>query len=384
MIYFDHNATTDILPQVKEAVMSLMNKPYNASSQHSYGRQAKALLEGARKSILKSLNASENSYELVFTSSGTEANNLIIHGLEGFSVFIPPTEHVSMIESARLKEKVQFISIDKNGLVNLSELDTLLASTPSIKKIVSVMFANNETGLLQDIDQIVAVARKHGALVHTDAVQAFSKIPVDINALNVDFATISSHKIGGIFGAAALVKRKGIEFKSMLRGGKQEQKMRAGTENIPAIVGFCEAAKLVPDMIEKYEHVRILRDLLEEQILSASPNTLIYAKECRRLPNTSCLGIPNVISETQLIKFDMAGVAISAGSACSSGKIEKSHVLNAMDENDPLSLNAIRISLGLSNTKEEVEKFIDLWRAMHLNYACTAAIEKNDNVLLGN
>lgn len=366
-IYFDHNATTDVLPQVKKAIVAVLDKPYNASSIHSIGRQAKFLLTTARRTILQSLNACEKEYELIFTSSGTESNNLLINGLEDFTFFIPPTEHASILETVKSKVNIQFIPIDKNGLIKLDELELLLANSPSSKKIVSVMLANNETGLIQDIEKIAILAHKHGALMHTDAVQAYGKVDINVDNLNIDFITISSHKIGGTLGAAALIKKKNLELKAMIKGGKQENKLRAGTENIIAITGFSEAAKMIKSLISSYQSVMHLRDSLEEKILNISPDAKIYSKQCERLPNTSCIAMPNVISETQLITFDLSGVAISAGSACSSGKIDKSHVLSAMDNNDPLASNAIRVSLGLSNTMEEIDKFVKLWSETYFN-----------------
>ena len=364
-IYLDHNATTNTLAEVRDKVLSILDTPYNASSIHSYGRDARRLIEKSKKDILSALGANQD-YDLIFTSSGTEANNLLVKGLSYDHLFLSPIEHISLIEPAKIQNNVTFLEVDNNGLLNLEKLEAALTTTDSgDKKIISVMLANNETGIIQDIKKISKIARKYGALIHTDAVQAFGKIEVNIDDLDVDLMTISSHKIGGMFGAAALIKRKNIDVSPIIHGGKQEMGFRAGTENIPAIIGFAVAANLITNMLEQYRSIEKLRDYIEESILKFVPEAKIYAKDCTRLPNTSCIAMPGATSEVQLINFDLEGFAISAGSACSSGKIDASHVLSAMNSADKLANNAIRVSLGLSNTEVEAAKFVETWKDVY-------------------
>lgn len=361
-IYLDHNATTNVLPSVREKVANLFDKPYNASSIHHFGRKGKAIVEDARRAILDSQNANIRNYDVIFTSSGTEANNMLVRSFENDNLFLSAIEHLSLIEAAKRHKKTQLISVDENGLLKLDELEMLLSSNNfGEKKVVSVMLANNETGVIQDIKTIAKIVHKHGAILHSDITQSYGKIELNLEDLDIDLATISAHKIGGIFGAGALIKKAEIQVKPMLFGGGQEKRMRAGTENVQAILGFGEAASMIKDMISAYSKIAKLRDYIEERLLNAK----IYSKDCLRLPNTSCLAMPGVGSETQVINFDLEGFAVSAGSACSSGKIDHSHVLYAMNPRDVLMSNAIRISLGTNNTTQEAERFASVWEAMY-------------------
>lgn len=361
-IYFDHNATTNVLPRIRESVSALFDKPYNASSIHYFGRKAKGIIEDARRAILNSQSASIKDYDVIFTSSGTEANNMFVHSFEDANLFLSSIEHLSLLEAAKSHKKTKIINVDQNGLLKLDELEKLLSeSHENEKKVVSVMLANNETGVIQDIKTISQIVHKHGAILHSDITQGYGKIEINLEELDIDIATVSAHKIGGIFGAGALIKKAQIQVKPLLLGGGQEKRMRAGTENVQAILGFGEAASMLKDTILAYTKVKTFRDYIEKKLLDAK----IYCKDCARLPNTSCLAMPGINSEAQVIKFDLEGFAVSAGSACSSGKINYSHVLYAMDSSDALINNAIRISLGQNSTMEEAKKFASTWERIY-------------------
>jgi cysteine desulfurase len=227
------------------------------------------------------------------------------------------------------------------------------------------MLANNETGVIEPVAEIARIAKEHGALVHTDAVQALGKINVDWTDLGVDFMSLSAHKIGGPQGVGALVINEEIPLQSLIKGGGQERSRRAGTENVPGIVGFGAAAKLAATNLDEIEEIKTLRDHLESGIRTIAPDTVVFGESVDRLPNTTCLSMPNVSSETQVMKFDLTGIMVSAGSACSSGKVQASHVLKAMDVVEEFASTAIRISLGHGNTMDEVEHFVSQWRKMY-------------------
>ncbi|MCH9754102.1 MAG: cysteine desulfurase [Alphaproteobacteria bacterium] len=366
-IYLDHNATYPPLKEVLDKVIPMMSRAANPSSIHKEGRVAKGLVEEARGNIMSALNISQFDYDLIFTSSGTEGNNMILQGLQEWHLFLPATEHSSITRLAYLRDKVTFLKVNKDGVLDLEYLRESLKLCESEKKLVSISHANNETGVMQNIKLISQVVHEEGAILHSDMVQTFGKVLCDLVDLGVDIATISSHKIGGFHGAAAVVKRADIEMPALLRGGGQERGFRAGTENTYAIASFGEAVKVTQSNLLRYRKLSHLRDNLESKILCFAPEAKIYSKNCTRLPNTSYIAMPGVNNQTQLINFDLKGFSVSAGSACSSGVVEKSHVLHAMDEKDWMSKNAIRISLGLGNSIEDVEKFINAWKEIYVS-----------------
>ncbi len=364
-IYFDHNATTTVLPEVKEAVFNIIDFPYNPSSIHYHGRKARHLMEDARKKILFSLGV-EKDYDLIFTSSGTEANNLLIENVKDGHLFASSIDHISVIEPVKRSKNFDFIKVTAGGLLNIDDLEFKLKNCNSKKKLVSVILANNETGVIQDIKTISSIAKKYSALIHTDAVQALGKINLNIEDLDIDFMTISAHKIGGLFGAAALIKKKNFNLVPMVVGGSQEKGERGGTENILAIIGFSEAVSLLPSILNEYINIKKIRDFIEDSILEFLPEVKIYSLQHSRLPNTSCIAMPKVNNEIQLMNFDLEGISVSAGSACSSGKVSVSHVLSAMNSEDKLAQNAIRISLGRGNTLLEAQKFVNIWKNIYI------------------
>jgi len=362
-VYLDHNATTAVKPDVWEAIEALPALPYNPSSVHSYGREARRLVEEARKRLLQAVGA-DDSYQCVFTASGSEANNLALKGVVSDLLLVSAIEHASVLQCEHATTKL--IPVTEAGIVDVTALEAMLAEATGTV-CISVMLANNETGIIQPIIAIAALAARYHALLHCDAVQAFGKIAVDIKTLGIDMLTLSAHKCGGLLGAAALVVKKKIALKAVIQGGGQERGMRSGTENVPAIVGFGTAAMTA----EHYNAARIamLRDRLEE----ALPKAVIIGKDQQRLPNTSMMIMPAVSSEVQIIDFDLQGIAISAGSACSSGKVTVSHVLLAMGVTKAAASCAIRVSLGESTIEDDIKQFIAVWNELYSRQSKHAA-----------
>jgi cysteine desulfurase len=366
--YLDNNATTPMLPEVRTLLLKeiLTMGPSNPSSIHSVGRNAKNLIEAARKTVINSLNASLKDFHVIFTSSGTEANNTIIKGISADTVlFISEIEHASLLKPAQNRKNTYFISVTNDGIVDLNHLEKTLQSDTTSKKLISIMLANNETGAIQNLHQVIELGKKYNAFVHSDASQAFGKISIDLEKLPLDAITIASHKIGGPLGAAALIKRKILKIIPLIEGGPQEHGLRAGTENIVAILGFAEAIKYIDRTLSQYQAQKPHRDYLEKQLKSIDKNLKIYAQNKIRLPNTSCVASSVFNNEIQQMHLDLENIAISSGSACASGKINKSHVLSAMNNNDPMISNAIRISLGMNSTKKDVDIFLTSWQKLY-------------------
>ncbi|QLK56007.1 aminotransferase class V-fold PLP-dependent enzyme [Ehrlichia ruminantium] len=357
-IYADYNSTSTILPEVKYQLNNLSYiKLYNPSSIHKLGQKTKSIIEEARNIAIKQLNA--QYYDVVFTSSGTEANNLVINSTSDYKHLISSTEHLSIIKCAT---NAELIPVDSNGIICLNALSSLLHKFKDDKILVSVMTANNETGAIQPIKKIVELSHKFGALVHTDAIQACGKIHIDIEDLGVDLLTISSHKLGSIAGAGVLFfNSKKINIKPMIIGGHQEKGLRAGTENVLAIYLLSISLSNLYKSITKMLLVEKLRNKLENEILSLVPNAQIFSRNVERLPNTSCISMPNVNSEIQVISFDIKNIAVGNGSACSTGVVEPSHVLSAMGVNQEIANNSIRISLSPDTTDEHIRTIVNCW-----------------------
>ena len=310
-IYLDYNATAPLLPAVREKMLEIDGVALNPSSVHFYGRMARKLVEGSRKTLADALSVWPN--EIIFTASGTESNNLALRGAGDFALLLSATEHSSVrVTGAALG--AQSIPVLENGLLNMAALQAQLQLCNK-RPLVSVMLANNETGVIQPISEIAQLVHKHGGILHCDAVQALGKLPVDFGALGVDMLSLAAHKIGGPIGAGALVVRNDLALSPILTGGGQELKRRAGTENVPAIAGFGWAVQAMPDL----HHQLGWREQLEKALLAASPESVVPGAGAPRLPNTLCITMPGVNSETQLMNFDLAGICVSAGSACSSG-----------------------------------------------------------------
>ena len=357
MVYLDHNATTPVLPEVAEAMTQALARLGNASSVHGFGRDARRSIEDARESVAALVGA--RPAEVVFTSGGTEANNLALRGAGRERVLISGVEHVSVLDAV---PGALTIPVDGDGVIDIGALEALLAASVG-PALVSVMLANNETGVVQPVAKVARAAHHFGALVHCDAVQGAAKIPIDMSSLDVDMLTLSAHKMGGPQGIGALIIRDGTPLRPETRGGGQERRRRAGTENVPAIVGFGVAA--ATGWAAEAQRLCRLRDGLESRIAGVCGVARVFGAGAERLPNTSCVSMPGVTSETQVMALDLAGVAVSAGSACSSGKVEPSHVLAAMGVVSGLASTAIRVSLGRTTTDNDVSVFLAAWTGFY-------------------
>ena len=354
-VYLDYNATAPLRPAAVEAMARAQGLTGNPSSVHSFGRQARAVVETAREQVAALAGA--KPAQLVFTSGGTEANNLALFGSGRARTLVSGIEHDSILTAAPTAER---IPVTGNGVVDLVALERLLQADKR-PALVCVMLANNETGAIQPLADVVSIAHRAGALVHCDAVQAAGKLPLDFAALGVDLMSLSAHKFGGPKGAGALVVADAVPFTAQLRGGGQERGRRAGTENVAAIAGFGAAAVEARRDLSQVESIAAMRDWLERDAVADVPNTRIISAGVPRLANTSCLALPGVGPETLVMALDLAGVAVSAGSACSSGKVKASHVLTAMGLGAEIAGSAIRISLGWASTSADVERFLAVW-----------------------
>lgn len=360
-VYFDHNSTTALKPEVLEAMMPYMtNQHGNPASQHSFGRNAHEAIDLARRQVAQAVGAQAN--QIIFTASGTEANNFAITGiasnLDQAQLLTSSIEHPCVSNPAKAMQhrgwQANRIKVNNNCELDMQDLQTQL-TVPT--NLVSVMLANNETGAIQHIEQVVALAATKKVLVHTDAVQALGKIDVDFTKLGVHAMTISSHKIGGPLGAGALVLNKRVDIQPLLYGGGQEKGLRSGTENIAAIVGFGAACELATQSLSDFAaKTESLRNQLEVGL--ASLNAVIFGQQAKRLPNTSFFAFNNIDGETLVTALDKLGFAVASGSACSSASSEPSHVLLAMGFDDDTARGAIRVSFNADNTAAQVDEFL--------------------------
>ncbi len=351
-VYLDHNATTPIRPEAAEAAMRAMQMGGNPSAVHESGRAARRVVEEAREAVAALVGADPAG--VIFTSGGTEANALALRGLRRPRILASAIEHSSVLKSAY----VEHVPVDMNGVIDLLALDEML-KTRGEPGLVALMLANNETGVIQPVFAAAELAHRHGAVVHCDAVQAAGRLEIDIRALRVTSLALSGHKIGGPSGVGALVLADPAEaLDPQLLGGAQEMRRRAGTENLVGIAGFGAAAKAAKAAIAaEAKRLTELRVKLERYIDSRLPNAAIFGEEVGRLSNTICVAVPGIAARTLVMTLDLAGVAVSAGAACSSGKIEPSHVLGAMGAVD-LADAAIRISLGWTTTEADIDMFM--------------------------
>jgi cysteine desulfurase len=352
--YLDWNATAPLRPEAAGAMTEAWALGGNPSSVHRRGRAARRLVEQSREAVAALVGASADG--VVFTSGGTEANHLALLGSGRERVLVSAVEHSSVLDAMPAAER---IPVDSDGIVDPAALAALLEADPR-PALVSVMVANNETGVIQPVQELAEVAHAYGALFHCDAVQAAGKIPLSLAEIGADFLTLSAHKIGGPAGIGALILASIAEVTPLLRGGGQERNRRAGTENLAGIAGFAAAAAACD--ITEYAPVRELRDRLE----SALPaDAIVIGAGASRLPNTSAIAMPGVPAETQIIALDLDGVMVSAGAACSSGKVGPSHVLAAMGAAPDIANSTIRVSLGWSTTEADTAHFIDAWTALY-------------------
>jgi cysteine desulfurase len=316
-------------------------------------------MERARRSVGALLDVRPE--RIIFVSGGTEANHLALLGTGRDRVLVSAVEHDSILRAVPGGER---IPVDRNGIVELDVLDRLLTADPR-PALVSVMLANNETGVIQPVAEIARIARGHGALFHCDGAQAAGKIALDAGTIAADLITLSAHKLGGPPGVGALVVTGGLELTPLLRGGGQESGRRAGTENLPGIAGFAAAAGAAAAQIAVYDRIRELRDSLEEGIAAIAPDAVVLGAAVPRLPNTAAIAMPGVSAETQVIALDLDGVMVSAGAACSSGKVGPSHVLQAMGAGPDLVASTIRVSLGWTSCDADIAHFLEAWAALY-------------------
>jgi len=368
-VYLDWNATTPLRPEARQAMADAWELSGNPSSVHTEGRKARRLVEDARAAVAAAVGARPS--DVVFCSAGTEANALALTpglrrgaGQKVERLLVSAIEHASVLAGGRfVPEAIGTIKVTGSGLVDLDHLRVLLADGPPA--LVSVMSANNETGAVQPIAEVARIVHESGGLLHVDAIQAFGKIPFDINSLDADLVTLSAHKIGGPKGAGAVVLADGVQgLEPLLRGGGQELGRRAGTENVAGIAGFGAATKAAMAALEAdAARLRSLQRRLEDG-LKQTPGMIIFSEDAPRLPNTTLFTVPGLRAETAVIGFDLAGIAVSSGSACSSGKVQPSHVLEAMGMGRELAQGAVRLSLGWSTSETDIEMTVKAWRTL--------------------
>ena len=366
--YLDHNATSPLRPEAAEAVARALALPGNPSSVHAEGRAARAVLEAARDRVAALVGA--ESKTVIFTSGGTEANNAALSpGLARIGqapatlLLVGATEHPSVLDGHRFPpERVERIPVGPDGVLDLDWLERRLERGAGERVLVSVHAANNETGILQPVAEAARLVHEAGGLIHTDAVQAAGRVPLRLSDLGVDALTLSAHKLGGPKGAGALVLASDrLQLGDrLIRGGGQERGSRAGTENVAGMAGFGAAAEAAARGLgEEGARIGALRDFAEAELRRIAPQAVVFGAAAARLPNTLAFAIPGLRAETALIQFDLEGVALSAGSACSSGKVRRSPVLAAMGVEPALAEGALRLSLGWSSTKEDVIRFAE-------------------------
>jgi cysteine desulfurase len=366
-VYLDWNATAPLRPEAREAMAAALDLCGNPSSVHAEGRQARRLMENARAIVASAIGVSAKN--IVLTSGGTEANALALRsGLRRGSsppverLVVSAIEHASVLAGGRFAaEAIEIVRVTRSGLLDLKQLRTALEGRPPA--LVSVMLANNETGAVQPVAEAAEIVHAAGGLLHVDAIQAFGKIPFDINELNADLITVSAHKIGGPKGVGALALAEGLlGLEPLLRGGGQEQSRRAGTENVAGIAGFGAATKAALETLaDGAARLKGLRTRLENG-LRETQGAIVFSDDVPRLPNTTLFTVPGLRAETALIGFDLAGIAVSSGSACSSGKVQPSHVLEAMGFDPEIAQGAVRLSLGWSTRDTDIDRCLEAWR----------------------
>jgi cysteine desulfurase len=370
--YFDWNATTPLREAARQAWIGALAVPGNPSSIHAEGRAAHRLVEEAREAVARLAGAGRAN--VIFTSSGTEANALALSpSIETAGekrardrLFISTIEHSSVRAGGRFaRDAIEDLPVDADGRLDLAALAQAL--TQAARPLVSVMLANNETGVIQPVAEAAALVHAAGGLLHVDAVQAAGRIPCDIGAFGADLMTLSAHKIGGPKGVGALIRASDdIHFaEPLIRGGGQERGLRAGTENVAGIAAFGAAAAAARVQArEESAAMLVLRNRLEMELRVITPRAVIFGEGAQRLPNTTLFALPGMKAETAVIAFDLEGVAVSSGAACSSGKVQPSHVLAAMSVSPALTQAAVRVSLGWETTEADLLRFLDAWRKL--------------------
>lgn len=363
-VYLDYNASAPIRPAVADLVRVLMSVPGNASSIHSFGREARSHIEKAREQVAALADTHANY--VTFTAGATEANNAVLKHFTGRRILVSAIEHPSVLAATPQAEK---IPVTATGVIDLTALDKML--TGEAPALISVMLVNNETGVIQPVEDIARLARQRhpNIYIHTDAVQAAGKIPFGLATLGVDYLSLSAHKLGGPHGVGALLCAPGAEPVPFLHGGGQEKGQRAGTENIAGIAGFGLAATMALSELSTFQALARWRDDLEKTLQDAAPDLVIFGREAPRVANTTKIGLPGIPANTQLMNLDIEGIAVSSGAACSSGTIKPSHVLQAMGASDNLSSHALRISLGWNTQEDDLKRLAEVWLKMYSRVA---------------
>ena len=365
--YLDYNATAPLRPEAAEAMARALILGGNPSSVHREGRAARAELETARDSIAALVNVDPAS--VIFTSGGTEANNLALaqtRNLECRTILHSAIEHPAVSEPAAHQGlPVEILPVDGNGRLDLDAARKAIETAPG-PIFVSVMLANNETGTIQPVRELAHIVRQVGGVLHVDAVQAAGRIIVNIQELGAHMLSLSSHKIGGPQGVGALILAEDRAFDPHMRGGGQERRRRAGTQNVAGLAGFGAAAKAVAaELDEQAARLRDLRDGLEARLRTRAPDLMVFGAGAERIGNTSCFAAPGLDAETLVMALDLEGVSVSSGAACSSGKVTRSHVLSAMGVAEPLARGAIRASLGWQTREQDIDRLVDAWTAAY-------------------
>lgn len=366
-IYFDHSATTPVDSDVASLMMEYMTEKFgNPSSIHSFGREVRKSVDEAREKLARLIGANAN--EIFFTSGGTEADNLALKGIafanrkKGNHIITTSIEHHAILHTCEYLEKqgftVTYLPVDENAMVRLEDVEQAITDKTIL---ISVMFANNEVGTIQPIKEIGKLAREKGIYFHTDAVQATGNYPIDVKEYNIDLLTLSGHKFHGPKGIGALFVRRGVKIDAVQHGGGQERSLRAGTENVPGIVGLGKAAEIaMRDMEKKVAHVTALRDKLIKGIMSKVPDVKLNGHPVQRMPGSANFSFMYVEGESLLLNLDLKGIAASSGSACTSGSLDPSHVLLAMGLTHEVAHGSLRISLGRGNTEEEIDYCLEI------------------------
>jgi cysteine desulfurase len=365
--YLDWNATAPLRPEAAAAMAEALRRTGNPSSVHRWGRAARQGVEHARAQVAALVGAAPET--VVFTSGGTEANHLALHGIPGRRILVSAIEHDSVREAA---PAAALIPVSAEGVVDLAALDRMLASDPS-PALASIMLANNETGVIQPVAEAAVIAHRHGALLHTDAIQGAGKLELDFEVLGADLLSLSAHKLGGPQGVGVLVVRDGVALHGLQRGGGQERSRRAGTENGPGIVGFGAAAEAAARDLDRSIEIAALRDTAEHRLAAIAREARVFGATVARLPNTLCITMPRVAASTQVMALDLAEVMVSAGAACSSGKVRPSRVLAAMGASPEEATSAIRVSLGWSTTAADIDRLVEAWGALYRRTRSEAA-----------
>ncbi|MCK4385788.1 MAG: cysteine desulfurase NifS [candidate division Zixibacteria bacterium] len=366
-VYLDHNATTPVHPEVLEAMLPYFKDKFgNPSSIHGFGREVKVALEESREKVAKLINAGPS--EIYFTSGGTESDNLAVKGTafanrkKGKHIITSEIEHHAILESCKSLEKegfeVTYLPVDGQGLIDPDDLGKAMRKDTIL---VSLMYANNEVGIIEPLEELSKITKENGVYFHTDAVQAMGKVPVDVQKLNVDMLSVSGHKIYGPKGVGAIYIRKGTRITSLSHGGSHERSRRAGTENVPGIVGLAKAVEIAyRDIEEQSKHLKKMSEAFYKKLTQAIPDVFLNGDLEKRIPNTLNLSFKAVEGESIILSLDLKGVAVSTGSACASGSLEPSHVLSAMGISPELAQSAIRFSFGRENTTDDVEYVVEI------------------------